>query len=162
MAAPDINLDTLDDGQLQALIENHERQGATDTKTYIDALEELAKRKGKGLNFETTMRVIRQAAGEQRYLSYGELAEASGADWNHVRYAIGPHLDSLLEFCHRKGLPLLTAIVVNKQNLKTGDLEPDSLKGFIAGARKLGIPIADEKGFLREQQRLVFEWARSS
>jgi len=74
-------------------------------------------------------------------------------------YAIGPHLDRLLEYCHRNGVPLLASIVVNKQNLETGDLEGDSLKGFVAGAQKLGIPVTDEKMFLRQQQELVFEWA---
>jgi hypothetical protein len=161
MARPETDVKSLDNVQLENLIENHRAKGATDRTLYIEALAEQAKRTGKGLDFATTMRVIKQAAAEKKYLSYGEIAAASGVDWNKVRYAIGPHLDSLLEYCHRNGLPLLTAIVVNKQNLQSGDLEAESLKGFVAGARKIGIPITDEKSFLRDQQRLVFEWAKA-
>jgi hypothetical protein len=152
---------TLDDKGLQNFIENYRRKGAMDQQVYLDALAEEAKRKGKGLNFETTMRVITAAAAEGRFLSYGELAQASGADWNRVHYAVGPHLDSLIEYCHRNGLPLLSAIVVNKPNVLSGDLNQDSLKGFIAGARRVGIPVTDEKYFLREQQEKVFNWGRS-
>jgi hypothetical protein len=151
----------LDNRGLQNLIDNYRRKSATGEQIYIDALAEQAKRTGKGLSFSTTMRVIREAAAQGRYISYGELAEESGADWNQVRYAMGPHLDGLLEFCHRNGLPLLSAIVVNKPNLKSGKLDPDSLKGFVAGARRLGIPVTDDDQFLRDQQTKVFEWGRS-
>jgi len=53
---------------------------------------------------------------------------------------------------------MLGAVVVNKPNIATGSMEPESLKGFIAAARELGYSITDEEAFLREQQR-VFEWA---
>ena len=92
---------------------------------YPEALAEQARRKGKGLVFDTTIEVIRQAAITGRYISYGEVAEASGAEWNKVRHAMGPHLDSLLEYCHLNDLPLLSAIVVNKPNLNSGELEPE-------------------------------------
>lgn len=70
------------------------------------------------------------------------------------------HLGSLVEFAHRNGWPLLSAIVVNQSNLKTGELEESSLKGFVTAARLLGIPVGDERAFLREQQERVFEWGR--
>ena len=161
MATIDIDPTSLDDAGLKNLIDNYRRRAATDQKIYIDALAEQARRKGKGLNFETTMRVIGDAAAEGRYLSYGELAEASGASWNRVRHAIGPHLDSLLEYCHRNGLPLLSAIVVNKPNVISGNLEPESLKGFVAGAHRLGIAVVDNQKFLRDEQNKVFAWGRS-
>jgi hypothetical protein len=84
MSNPEIDLKALDDDRLKHLIENHRTKHATDKKIYIDALEEQARRKGKGLDFKTTMRVIKKAAAEKRYLSYGKLAAASGADWNRV------------------------------------------------------------------------------
>ena len=152
---------TLDDKGLQNFIDNYRRKSATDQQAYIDALAEQAKRNGRGLDFATTMRVIKEAASQGRYISYGELAEQSGADWNKVRYAMGPHLDALLEYCHRNGLPLLSAIVVNRPNLKSGKLEPDLLKGFVAGARRLGLPVINNESFLRDQQDRVFEWGRS-
>ena len=36
---------------------------------------------------------------------------------------------------------MLSAIVVNKPNVETGKMEPDTLKGFIGAARELGYPI---------------------
>jgi hypothetical protein len=129
---------------------------------YSDAIAELARRKGKGLDFETTVRVIRDAAARGRYISYGEVAKASGAEWSKVHYAIGPHLDDLIEYCHLNCLPLLSSIVVNKPHIRTGELDPASLKGFIAGVRSVGIPVGDEQEFLRRSQQEVFEWARST
>ena len=57
---------------------------------------------------------------------------------------------------------MLSAIVVNKPNVETGKMEPDTLKGFIGAARELGYPITDEQTFLREQQARVFAWARGN
>ena len=91
---------------------------------------------------------------------YRELADANGADWSQVRYAIGGHLWKLAEYGHLKERLLLSAIVVNKPNVETGKMEPDTLKGFIGAARELGYPITDEQAFLKEQQARVFAWAR--
>lgn len=150
----------LDDAGLQNLLDNYRRREAHDD-VYLAALTELARRKGKGLNFDTTVRVIREAAASGRYISYGEVAEASNADWNQVRYAMGPHLDDLIEYCHLNNLPLLSSIVVNKDNVRTGELNPDSLKGFIAGVRRMRIPVVDDHQYLREEQQRVFAWART-
>ena len=50
-----IDLETLSTGQLENLIVNHRRKRATDAPLYIDALRELKKRKGKGLDFEKSL-----------------------------------------------------------------------------------------------------------
>jgi hypothetical protein len=151
----------LTDTQLQSVIDHSRRDGLNDER-YRAALAEQAKRKGKGLNFPTTIRVVSDAARAGRFISYGDVAEASGADWNQVHYAIGPHLDALIEYCHLHGLPLLSSIVVNQKNLRTGQLDPSSLKGFIAGVRGAKIPITLEaEEFLRQEQQKVFEWAKS-
>ena len=100
----------LDDVQLQNLIDNHRRKGVTELATYKEALVEQARRIGKGLDFETTIRVISQAAREGRYISYGDVAKASGVDWNQVRYATGRHLDDLIEYCHLNELPFLAQL----------------------------------------------------
>ena len=102
-----------------------------------------------------------QAAKEKRFLSYKELADASGAEWNQVHYAIGEHLWKLVQYAHWKRWPLLSAIVVNKPNVATGKMEPETLKGFIAAARELDYPILDEEAFLREQQERVSPWAQT-
>ena len=155
-----IDLETLSTGQLENLIANHRRKRATDAPLYIDALRELEKRKGKGLDFEKSLSIILQAAREARFLSYRELADANGADWSQVRYAIGRHLWKLAEYGHLKERLLLGAIVVNKPNVETGKMEPDTLKGFAGAARELGYPITDEQAFLREQQARVFAWTQ--
>lgn len=157
-----IDVTKLTDRQLKAIIDNHRRKNATDRPAYLEALAEQARRAGQGLNFDKSFAIIRQAAAEGRFVSYKELADASGADWNRVHYSIGGHLWSLVEYAHRKGWPMLSAIVVNKQNVATGRMEPDTMKGFLAAARELDIPVTDAEAFLREQQRRVFEWAGAS
>jgi len=154
-----IDVQKLSDQQLKNIIDNHRRKKATDRPAYVEALAEQARRVGKGLDFDKSFQIIRQAAAEKRFVSYKELSDASGADWGRVHYSVGGHLWTLVEYAHRRGWPMLSAIVVNKQNVDTGDMEPETLKGFIAAARDLGIPVTDEQAFLREQQRLVFEWA---
>jgi hypothetical protein len=47
------------------------------------------------------------------------------------------HLDRLVEICHVRGLPLLTALCVNQQGASTGDLSEEALRGFINAANRL-------------------------
>jgi hypothetical protein len=145
--------------ELENLIANHRRHNATDRSLYLEALEEHALRRGRGLNFQKSYDVIRKAAADRRFLAYKELADESGADWGQVHYAIGAHLWDLVEYAHRKGWPMLSAIVVNKPNVTTGEMEPETLKGFVGAARALGYAVLDDQQFLREQQAKVFEWA---
>jgi len=153
-----IDVETLSTKQLENLVENHRRKHATDTLLYIDAIQELEKRRGKGLEFDKSLSIILKAAKERRFLSYKDLADASGADWGQVRYAIGEHLWRLVEYSHLKHRVLFSAIVVNKPNTATGEMEPGALKGFIGAARLLGYPVTDPEGFLKEQQVRVFAW----
>ena len=155
-----IDVETLSIGQLENLIENHRRKRATDAPLYADALRELGKRKGKGLDFDKSLSIILEAAKERRFLSYIELAKASGADWNQVRFAMNGHLWNLVEYSHLRHGVLFSAIVVNTPNVITGKMEPETLKGFVAAARLLEKPITDEEGFLREEQERVFAWAQ--
>ncbi|GLQ39767.1 hypothetical protein GCM10007908_33870 [Rhizobium albus] len=150
-----------DDKQLANLIANYKRQGRVDDAYYLDALAEMARRKGAGLDFEKSFRAVLKAAQERRFLSYKQLADESGVEWSRVRYAANQHLGDLIEYAHRKGWPLLSAIIVNQQNLKDGRMEPSTLKGFCEAARSLGYAIADEEAFLKDQQQRVFEWAVS-
>src|SRR6266446_2963681 len=96
-----INVTNLTDDQLKNLINNHRRHEATSAPMYLEALRELQVRKGRGLEFDKSFRIIKAAAQEHRFLSYKELADASGADWNQVHYSIGWHLWDLVEFAHR-------------------------------------------------------------
>jgi hypothetical protein len=155
-----IDVAALSIGQLENLIENHRKKNATTSPLYIDALRELERRRGKGLDFDKSLSIIFQAAKEGRFLSYKELADASGVQWNQVHYAISEHLWHLVEYSHLKHGVLLSAIVVNKPNIGSGRMEPDTLKGFIIAARLLDYPVTDEEAFLKEQQSRVFAWAK--
>lgn len=147
------------DQQLRNVIENHRKTGKLHEPYYLTAMEEMARRRGHGLDFQKSFELIRKAAARRSFLSYKELADASGSDWSKVRYAVNTHLGDLIDYAHGKGWPLLSAIVVNQQNVAAGDMEPTTLKGFVEAARALGYAVADEKEFLRDQQERVFAWA---
>lgn len=157
-----INVVALSDAGLKNLIANHQRLNATGQPLFREALNELERRKGKGLDFEKSMAIIRRAAEQGRFLSYKELADESGAEWTHVHYSIGVHLWQLVQYADVSGWPMLSAIVVNQENVKSGRMEPETLKGFIGAAKALGHTIIDPELFLREQQKRVFEWAKGS
>ncbi|MCZ7854941.1 hypothetical protein [Agrobacterium salinitolerans] len=147
------------DKELANLIANYQRLERVDDPYYLEALSEMARRKGGGLEFEKTFSAVLKAAKERRFLSYKQLAAESGVEWSKVRYAANQHLGDLIEYAHRMGWPLLSAIIVNQQNLADGSMEPSTLRGFCEAARSLGYAVADENAFLREQQQRVFEWA---
>lgn len=149
----------LDDAQLRNLVGNYQRLGKTGEPAYLAALKELARRTGAGLDFDKTFRAVLKAAKEHRFLSYKELADESGVEWDKVCRAMNLHLGDLIEYAHRRGWPLLSAIIVNKQNLTTGHMEPSTLRGFVEAARHLNFVVADEEQFLRAKQEKVFEWA---
>jgi hypothetical protein len=157
-----IDIEKLSTPQIETLIQNHRTKKATESPLYADALRELEKRKGKGLDFDKSLSIIWQAAREGRYLSYKDLADASGADWLQVHYEIGRHIWRLVEYAHQKKLPMLSAIVVNKPNVDSGRMEPDTLKGFIGAARLLGYTVTDEEAFLKEQQARVFAMVKEN
>lgn len=114
------------------------------------------------LNIGKTYEAIRAAAKETRFLTYGEVAAASGVEWNKARRPIPQHLDQLVKISHERGWPLLSAIVVNKENVETGELAGESLAGFLSAVEKIGIAVEDPKIFLKQQQRAVFDWADSA
>jgi hypothetical protein len=146
----EIDVSHLDTDRLRTLIVNHQKKGKTDAQLYLDAMQELERQTGGGLDFDKSYRVIREAAGEKRFLSYKELADASGAEWSKVHYAIGGHLWRLVEYAHCKGWPMLSAIVANQQNVATGKMELKTLKGFIRAARGPGLRHYRRRGIPKE------------
>jgi hypothetical protein len=158
----EIDLTALSADSLKNLVANHRAKGVTNSPAYIAAMRELEIRTGRGLDFDKSFQAIRAAAHARRFLSYKELADASGSNWSQVHYEIGSHLWRLVEYAHKMGWPMLSAIVVNKPNVATGGMEPDTLKGFVRAAKDLGYAVTDEGQFLREQQELVFLWAGSA
>lgn len=156
-----IDLEKMSAGELKTLIANHRKRNATGAPLYLEALAELARKGGRGLSFEATKAVVLEAARENRFLSYKDVADASGVDWSKVRYAMGPHLCDLVEYAHLHGWPLLSAIIVNKPNVTTGEMADSSLKGFVAAARAVNIAVTDDRAFLSAEQKRVFDWAKT-
>ena len=98
----------------------------------------------------------------RKYTTYGALATASGVPWGKARHAMNGangHLDNLIDICHARGMPLLTAICVNQKSVQTGELTKESLAGFIKAAQRLGYAISDQQAFLNTCQQECFEWA---
>lgn len=147
------------DQEIENLIANHRRIGRTDAPLFLTLLAEHERRRGRGLSFDTTLRAIRAAAAERRFIGYKDIADESGAVWAQVHWQVGDHLTRLCEYANRQGWPLLSAIVVNKENVATGDLDPQSLAGFVTVARSLGYVVSDEHAFLKAEQQRVFAWA---
>jgi 5-methylcytosine-specific restriction protein B len=111
------------------------------------------------LDLQTTYRAILDAARKRRFISYGELAKANGADWHKVRYEMNRHLGKLVHIAVDRGWPMPSAIVVNQQNLESGTLDGSAREGFLAAARDSGLKVDDPAAFVRQQQDALFAWA---
>lgn len=115
------------------------------------------------LNIDRSIAAILEAARREDFISYGAVAKASGFDWSFTMNHLMPkHLDMILAKADARGWPLITAAVVNKQNIGSGKLEEKSLSGFVSGARGLGYEVgdSDRHAFLEEQQRETFAFAK--
>src|SRR6476469_5881868 len=131
------------DSELDQWIRNHEAKKANAIPFYRQLLEERARRTQLKhmLNMERSIARLKGAAICQGCISYGDLAKASGVEWARARHQMNGshgHLDRLLELCHARGLPLLTAICVNQDRVKEGELGDEALAGFVAAAERLG------------------------
>lgn len=161
-----VDLSQKNDAQIDQLIANYEKYDARDKPLYQELLEERARRgeKRTSLRIDRSLEALMSAAQKGTCISYGDLAKASGVEWSKARHRMngsGGHLDQLLDVCHARGLPLLTAICVNKSNIEKGELDPNALTGFVVGARRLGYPVTDEAAFHRAARDQCFEWGRS-
>lgn len=145
--------------ELANLIDNYRRKNRTGDEYFADLLEESSRRQGQGLNFDVTMQVVLAAARSGKFVSYKQLADASGMEWSKAHRAMSLHLGNLIEYAHRRGWPLLSAVVVNQKNVETGAMDAATLAGFVKAAGELGYAVTDAEAFLREQQQRVFQWA---
>ena len=153
------------DEQLERLIENHVEKKATGLPIYRELLEERARRSQNThkLNFDRSLGALKDAARRGVCITYGDLAAASSVEWSQARHQMNGsagHLDRLLDLCHARGLPLLTAICVNQAGVRTGELGEDALAGFVAGARRLGLFVTDGKAFHHACRDACWEWGR--
>lgn len=156
-------LATKTDSEIETWIRNHERAEKTSVPLYLELLEERVRRaqfKHK-LDFDRSLAHLKQTAIDQTCTTYGALAAASGVEWSQARHQMNGtngHLDRLLDICHARGLPLLTAIVVNQGNIADGELGEDALAGFTTGAQRLGLSVADPLGFHHRCREECWEW----
>ena len=114
------------------------------------------------LDINKSYKAILNGARQKKYVAYGDVAAASDVEWKKARRPLPSQLDQLVQISHERGWPLISSIVVNKDNIDTGNLEGESLTGFLAAVKKLGVPVKDPRDFLREQQQAVFEWAKTA
>ncbi|NKK29593.1 hypothetical protein [Rhizobium leguminosarum] len=153
------------DGQIDQWIANFEARKETGATLYYELLEERAKRAQKrhSLDIEKSLSALKRAAIDGICITYGDLAKTSGVEWNKARHQMNGrhgHLDRLLEICHARGLPLLTAICVNKGGLEDGELEGNALAGFTEGARRIGRSVADERAFHHVSKDECWAWGK--
>ena len=111
------------------------------------------------LSIETTLDLIRVTARSRRFLAYADVAFANGAEWTRVRRRMRDHLIAVCYAAMADGGPLVSSIVVNRRLIRTGDMEAETLAGFLAAARELGFGWTDGRAFLRAQQEATFRWA---
>ncbi len=146
---------------------NYERLHKTETTDYRTLLATIDRRGANGLDPTRTIDFLRKAAAEHRFVSYKDVAAASGVVWdNTVRLRLGAHLDEVTRRVAREGGPLLCAIVVNQPNIASGKLEPVALRGFLKLVTELrGEDAVPERNpaagaaLLAEAQQEVFRWA---
>ena len=158
-----MTLATKTDSEIETWIRNHEKAEKTSVPLYLELLEERVRRaqmKHK-LDFNRSLAHLKQTAIDQTCTTYGALAAASGVEWSQARHQMNGtngHLDRLLDICHARGLPLLTAIVVNQGNIADGELGEDALAGFTTGARRLGFSVADPVGLHHSCRDECWAW----
>ena len=150
----------LNDVELAGYIRYRTANRMTARPEYGAAVEESGRRHGQGLAFPATIALVREAGQAGRFIAYGELAKRSGVPWVKARRVVFDHLGQLCQLAHGRGWPLLSCLFVNQQHVETGHMEASSLKGFVATARSLHVPVANASAFLKEQQELTFAWAR--
>lgn len=106
---------------------------------------------------------ILNSARKSQFIRYSQLTEAIGIEWGKGRFAINKHLDELYGLCMEREWPLIGSIVVNKDNIETGNLEDSNIEGLISAAKKYGQETNHlTRDFLNKEQQRVFKWAQSA
>lgn len=107
-----------------------------------------------------TLAAIRAAAEARRFLSYGDVAAASGLPWNAARRRMDPHLFGVCRWATARGWPLLSALVVDQKSAAHGRMRGRPLIGFARCAERVGRFVGeDAAAFLAVEQEAVFAWA---
>ena len=157
-----MDLSTKTNQELDNLIDNHRRKRLLRAPLYLEVLSERERRRDNGLEFAKSARIILDAARHGRCVSHRQLADASGATWTKVHFAIVRHLADLTGWAHGNGWPMLSAVVVDQRNSEGRPIDPAALQGFVTAAEGLGRTDidTDHGAFLAAEQERVFEFAR--
>jgi len=148
------------DAELATLIANHEERGKTNAPVFIAAISELDRRKSRPLVLERTFEMVMEAAAHRRFVTYKDVVERAGLSWDKFRWPVFDHVGRLSQVSINRASVSMSAIIVAEDQRQSGLMKDDTLKGFLALARKLGRePGLDEVGFLRAEQEKVFAWA---
>ena len=107
-------------------------------------------------------RFIVQQARSNSFVSYGQLAQQLGRDWNQVRFNLNNYLGNLLKICKERNWPAFSAIIVNNNDINTGKMEKSALAGFESGALDAGYEFDHVEEFLEEQRQFMFEWVKTA
>ena len=107
-------------------------------------------------------RFIVQQARRNSFVSYSQLAQQLGRDWNQVRFNLNNYLGNLLKICKERNWPAFSAIIVNKNDINTGKMEKSALAGFESGALDAGYEFDNVEEFLEEQRQFMFEWVKTA
>jgi len=159
-----MDLTAKNDPDLNRMIANYERKpGGVALPLYKQLLEERARRSqaSQRLNPDRTLEHLKDAATRQVCTTYGNVAKASGVAWAQARRQMdgaSGHLNRVADLCHARGLPFLTALCVNQNDVESGELKGEALAGFVACARRFGFLVTDEQAFHREQRDACWRW----
>jgi hypothetical protein len=156
-----VDLESKATKDLETIVANCVRLERTTAPISADANRILEARRTGEYNLEKTIAMIRQSGRLGSFLCFKDIADASGLNWARSRRRIFPHLDEVYRYTINKGWPNLTAIIVNKENIETGEMTADNLKGFLRAIQALGWDIdLEDVAFVKREQQRVFAWCR--
>lgn len=156
-----VDLDSKATKDLQTIIANCVRLNRTSDPMFAAANAILATRLTGEYNMDKTVAAIIRQGRLRSFLSFKDIADASGLNWVKSRRGVVPHLEALSFHAAGKGWPMLASIVVNKDRVETGEMTADNLKAFIDGVREAGVEVdIDDLEYLKREQQRVFTWCR--
>jgi 5-methylcytosine-specific restriction protein B len=156
-----VDLESKATKDLETIVANCVRLKRTADPVFAAANKILETRRTGEYNMDKTIATIRKHGQLRNFLSFKDIADASGLNWVKSRRGVGPHLDAVSQYAAGKGWPLLPSIVVNKDKVDTGEMSQEGLKGFLESVETAGREVDIENiAFLKREQQRVFAWCR--